>query len=196
MREATKFYSVLSHTEPGKVYYWGDLKAHSKSPSRDVHRLLDKGLLRKVGPGMYLRLKKTRFGDAALSNDELVKSFLKTNDYLLVPVSLYNGLGLGLTQLRNTVYVYNNKRHENILLSNRTFCFKRTNNGYPKKLTAEFLLVDLVNNIKFTGENTEVLMEKITKKILADDFDKKLLHKLASRYGKVATRKFFLSLTN
>jgi hypothetical protein len=37
----------------------------------------------------------------------LVESFLKDSDFLMVKPNLYNTLGLGLTQLYNTTWVYN-----------------------------------------------------------------------------------------
>ena len=104
----------------------------------------------------------------------------------------YNTLGLGLTQLYNQIVVYNTERHEDIKLGTRTFAFKRSNNGFPEKLTREFLLVDLLNNAKYLTEDTHDLESKINTKLA--DFDKALLLQLANRHGKVHTKKLIATL--
>jgi hypothetical protein len=42
-------------------------------------------------------------------------------------------------------------------LGNRVFSFKRPSNGFPTKLTKEFLLVDLLNNAKYLTEDVSQL---------------------------------------
>jgi len=181
----------MSQLSVGEVYSWDDLKEYSKSPGRDVKRLLDEGLLKKVGPGLYLLPKKSRYGLLPATEQQLVSAFLKTNEFLLFSPNLYNSLGVGLTQLKNEMTVYNNKRHEKVRLSRRSFNFKRPNNGFPKKLTKEFLLVDLMNNLNSVGESPNELREKVTRKVLSGEFDKKLLLSLSNQCGKVGTRKYF-----
>ena len=105
-------------------------------------------------------------------------------------------MGLGITQLKNETFVYNNKRHGEFELSGRNFSFKRPNNGFPKKLTKEFLFVDLMNNLKFVGEDVKALKMKLTNRVCSTDVDQKLLSSLAKVHGKVGTRKFFENLFN
>lgn len=52
----------------------------------------------------------------------------------------YNSLGVG-TQLYNTKYVYNHKRHGEFQFGKNTFIFK-VKPDFPKQLTPEYLLVD------------------------------------------------------
>ena len=113
-----------------------------------MSRLVDKKYLTKVGPGLYLYPGKSRFGNVLPKEAELVKLFLKSSDFLVFSTNLYNQLGLGITQLKNETFVYNNKRHGEFELSGNKFSFKRPNNGFPRKLTKEFLFVDLMNNLK------------------------------------------------
>src|SRR5579872_1398005 len=147
MKPVKRCYEIFKKLSEGKVYSWNSLKEFSNSPGRDVKRLVEQGLLHKVGPGLYLSPKKSRFGNVPASEHELIKEFLKTDDFLMVSPNLYNTLELGLTQLRNEMVVYNTKRHERILLSGREYNFKRPNNGFPPVLTKEFLVVDLMNNL-------------------------------------------------
>ena len=55
-------------------------------------------------------------------------------------------------QLYNARRVYNYKRHGDFKLGNRTFHFVRKP-YVPNKLTEEFLLVDLINNLKRVAED-------------------------------------------
>lgn len=191
MKTVKRCYELLSQMSDGELYTWNNLRDYSKSPGRDVKRLLDEGLLKKVGPGLYLRPKKGRFGDVALKEQELVKAFLKSDDFLIFSTNFYNSLGLGLTQLKNETVVYNKKRYEPVTLSGRKYYFKRPNNAYPDKLTAEFLLVDLMNNLDSVGEAPSELQQSVVKVVQSHKFNNKLLFELAQQYGKVATKKFF-----
>ena len=58
--------------------------------------------------------------------------------------NLYNLLGLGTTQLYNRRVVYNQKRHGTFDVGGSVYRFERRMN-IPRKLSKEFLLVDLVN---------------------------------------------------
>jgi hypothetical protein len=191
MKKAKRCYELSSHLLAGELYSWADLTEYSKSPGRDVKRLLDEELLKKVGPGLYLSPKKGRFGTVPASAQQLINSFLKTDDFLLVSPNYYNGLGLGLTQLKNEVFVYNKKRHGDVKLSNRTYHFKVKVKGYPKELTNEYLLVDLVNNLDEVGESPSLLLKNVADSVQANEFNNTQLFILAKQYGHVYTKKFF-----
>jgi hypothetical protein len=75
-----------------------------------------------------------------------VAGFLKDHRFLLASPNAYNALGVGTTQLYDKTVVYNHKRHGQFSLGGRTFDF-RQKPSLPKKLTREFLLVDLANNL-------------------------------------------------
>lgn len=194
MRQVKRCYELLSQLSAGRVYSWNELKEYSKSPGRDVKRLLDEGLLKKVGPRLYLPPKDSRFGKLPASAEQLASAFLKTDDFLMFTTNFYNSLGLGLTQLKNETVVYNKKRHGDFTLSNQTYHFKLKVKGYPKELTKEFLLVDLVNNLETVGESSSVLLEKVAHNVQANEFDKSKLFSFAKQYGHIFTKKFFNTL--
>lgn len=194
MKQVTRCYELLSQLSKGELYSWDDLKDHSRSPGRDVKRLLDEGLLNKVGPGLYLSPQKSRFGSVPASAEQVVTAFLQTDDYLLFSTNLYNSLKLGLTQLKNETMVYNKKRHGGIMLSNRTYHFKVKPKGFPKKLTKEYLLIDLVNNLDMVGESPTDLLKKIAHNVESNEFNRVKLFDLAREYGHVYTKKFFYAL--
>ena len=108
--------------------------------------------------------------------------------------NLYNGLGLGLTQLKKQTFVYNKKRHGALKLGNRTYEFKLKAKGYPQKLTKEFLLVDLVNNLEDVGEDPAKLLNNVDDSVQENKFNNPSLFALAKQYGHVYTKKFFAAL--
>lgn len=183
--------NLKSHLKPGRVYRREELGAYSPSVDRTLKNLVESHLLEKAAPGLYYLPKKTVFGAAPPSEDELVEAFLKDRDYLFVSPNLYNSLGVGTTQLYNTTVVYNRKRHGRFVLAGRTFDF-RMKPRFPKTLSEEFLFVDLMNNLSSLAEDRDLVTDSVKRK--AEGLDHDRLLKSAREYGKVATRRFFEKL--
>src|ERR1700731_2314863 len=142
----TRLQALKKHLRPGQVYRREDLARWSNAVDRHLKQLLDDGTLTKLAGGLYAYPKDTVFGKAPAEDDKLVGTFLKDDRFLLASPSAYNSLGVGTTQLYNRTVVYNRKRHGEFVLGGRAFDF-RVKPDFPKKLTDEFLLVDLVNNV-------------------------------------------------
>ncbi|HEV2833400.1 MAG TPA: DUF6088 family protein [Hanamia sp.] len=177
--------------KPGGVYRRTELANWSKSVDRHLDELLSDGTLQKLSQGMYYVPKETAFGKTPPDEKTLVQSFLKDDRFLLTSNNAYNSLGLGTTQLYNEQTVYNHKRHGKFKLGNRTFNFKMKPH-FPKKLTKEFLVVDLVNNLKELAEEQTVVLQNLTVKV--SEMDKKKLKQSVAEYGNVKTKKIFAAL--
>jgi len=180
-----------AHLRPGKVYRREELLEFSSSVDRVLKSLLDSRLLEKAGAGLYYRPKKSVFGLTPPGERELVEAFLKESDYLLVSPNLYSSLGVRTTQLYNTTVVYNRKRHGQFTLAGKRFEF-RMKPRFPRALTEEFLLVDLMNNLNSLPEDRELVADSVRRRSANMEGEKLL--KTARLYGKVATRRFFESL--
>jgi hypothetical protein len=187
-----KHKALISHLVRGRVYRRDELALYSHSVDRELKKLELEETLKKVGPGLYYYPKESPFGPLPPNEHELLSKFLKSHHLLLLSNNWYNSLGLGLTQLSTKTRVYNTKRYEKLSLAGQQYYFVRPNNGFPKKISPEFLLVDLMNNLDQVGEDVSQLTNRVTKKI--DNFDKKQLSKLSEKYGKIKTRKFFRGL--
>jgi len=179
---------LKNHLRPGHVYRRADLARWSKSVDRHARELVESGELRKLRNGLYYSPKATVFGQVPPDERELVRSFLKEDDFLLTSPNAYNSLGLGTTQLYNTRVVYNHKRHGRFTLGGVPFDFRRKPR-FPRQVTEEFLLVDLLNNLSELAEDRAVVRERAYAK--ARSLDAAKLRRAARDYGKVATRKFF-----
>jgi len=179
---------LKQHLVPGKVYRRADLTRWTASVDRDIRKLLDAGELSKLSGGVYMRPKTTSFGRAPASDRDLVEAFLRDKRSLLLTPNAYNALGVGATQLYNETVVYNRKRHGRFRLGNRVYDF-RMKPEFPAAATREFLLVDLVNNLKRLAEDETQVLERA--KVVARELDPNALRQAAEDYGGVRAKKFF-----
>lgn len=185
--------TLKKHLKPGEVYRRIDLQQWTTAVDRNLQQLVGEGVLEKLSGGLYYVPQTSVFGKTPANEHELVSAFLKDNRFVLTSPSDYNALGVGTTQLYNERRVYNQKRHGTYKIGNRTFRFVRKP-YVPTKLTKEFLLVDLVNNLKHLEENHEAIFENV--KVKVKEMDLKMLKKLVHEFGTVGTKKKFARLLN
>jgi hypothetical protein len=184
----TKLQELKAHLKPGQVYRREDLTRWSNAVDRHLKQLVSDGTLTKLAGGLYSYPKKTVFGKAPAEDDKLVGTFLKDRRFLLASPNAYNNLGVGTTQLYDKTVVYNRKRHGDFQLGGRKFAF-RVKADFPKTLTKEFLLVDLVNNLDQLAEAKNEVLERVRKR--AASLDTRRLQRAVRDYGSVRTKKFF-----
>jgi hypothetical protein len=184
----TRLEEFKRHLRPGQVYRREALARWSNAVDRHMKQLVRDGTLTKLASGLYLHPKETVFGKAPAEDSNLVASFLKDHRFLLASPNAYNNLGVGTTQLYNKTVVYNHKRHGHFSLGGRTFEF-RVKPSFPKTLSKEFLLVDLVNNLDRLAESQHEVLTRVKER--AASFDVPRLQRAARDYGNVKTKKFF-----
>ena len=177
------------HLTSGRVYRRDMLLPFSKAVDRDLEVLVRRGTLKKLSGGIYYKPATSVYGSLPPADSDMVACFLRDNSFLLYSWNQYNALGLGLTQLYNRMVVLNHKRHGVFRLGNKEFDFRRSNRGFPNKITPEFLLVDLVNNLTELSEDTSSLKVNIINNL--SNFNQKTLSSLARQYGKIGTKHFF-----
>lgn len=176
------------HLRAGKVYRREDLAPYSTSVDRELQQLVARGMLQKLAQGLYYKPRKNVFGDVPPSESDLLEVFLKDKNFLSFNPSIYNSLRLGTTQLYNKKIVYNHKRHGIFELDQRYYDF-RMKPRFPKpgQVTAEYLLVDMLNNLSDLAEDEELVLERAQKKL--NQFDAKKLKKVLADFGSAATRR-------
>ena len=179
---------VRRHLRPGRVYRREDLLRWSHTVDRHLQELTAEGTLQKLRNGLYYYPRKFSFGQAPAEENELVRAFLRSDNFVVTSPNLYNQLGLGTTQLYNKRVVYNQKRHGTFDLGGRAMRFERRLN-VPRELSSEFLLVDLVNELDTLAEDREQALARVPEK--ARSLDRRKLERAVSRYGKSATQKYF-----
>jgi hypothetical protein len=182
MRNAEKLKNSM---RIGGVYRRKDLEDFSTALDRDLKTLVARKEVLKVAGGLYYRPRKNSFGFKPPNDRDLVRTFLKTNDFLLTSYNYFNQLGLGLTQVYNNYVVYNHKRSGNFSLGGKRFKF-RVVPAYPPRMSKEFLLVDLLNNLKDLPDNTELVLRNLNARL--SEFDQKRVLKYVHRYGRHSAR--------
>jgi hypothetical protein len=184
----TKVDGLRRHLRRGKVYRRSDLEKYSNAIDRHLGMLVQEGVLQKIAPGMYYHPKETIFGIAPPDEETLVRSFLKDDRFLVTSPNVYNSLGVGTTQLYNKRIVYNHKRHGEYILGNKNFTFLKKPH-FPKEVTPEFLVVDLVNNVDSLAEDKVMVLSKVADKV--QQMDRKKLTGAVREYGSTRTQKLF-----
>ncbi len=180
-----------SHLKQGHVYRREDLSEWSNAVDRHLDKLVEEGVLEKLSQGLYYVPKTSAFGKVPPDEDVLVRGFLKDDRFLLVSPNSYNSLGVGTTQLYNKKVVYNHKRHGRFRFGNREFEFQRKYD-FPTKMTQEFLLVDLANNLDELAEDRADVLNKLLAK--ASQMPSQKFKHAVMRYGSMKTKKLFKSV--
>lgn len=182
----TKLETLKNRLKPGQAYRRADLARWSTSVDRHLKQLVESGMLKKLSGGLYAYPKETAFGPAPASDKEVVGAFLKNDPFLLASPNAYNSLGVGTTQLYDKTIVYNYKRH--VQLGNRKFAF-RVKPRFPKSLTKEFVLVDLVDNVDQLAEAKDEVLKRVMQH--ASSTNRRRLRRAVRDYGNERTKKFF-----
>ena len=177
---------LRKHIKQGEVYRRSDLEYYSTAIDRHLATLIKDGTLVKLNQGLYYAPKQSKFGVVPPDDHQVVKRFLKDEDFLLVSPNTFNSLGLGLTQLYNTTWVYNHKRKGEFQLNGKTFEFK-LKSAFPKHITREYLLVDLLNNLENLAEDESQAIEKLQFNVR--NFDTDALMKATQQYGTGRTKR-------
>ena len=183
--------ALRQHIKPGQVYRRSDLEYYSSAIDRHLSMLTKDGSLLKLNHGIYYAPRSSKFGIVPPDDAVLVESFLKDSDFLLVKPNFFNALGLGLTQLYNTTWVYNHKRKGEFKLNGKTFEFK-IKSSFPNKLTKEFLLVDLLNNLDELAEDQNKALRNLPNKL--SDFNDVELLRVTQQYGSGKTKQLLKSI--
>ena len=179
---------LKNHLKPGQVYRRAELEQWSKAVDRHLKQLVKGGVLQKMSQGLYYCLAKASFGEVPPQDEYLVRSFLKSDDFLLTSPNFYNSLGVGTTQMYNTRVVYNHKRHGKFTLGGKVFDF-RLKHKFPSKLTKEFLFVDLLNNMNELAEDRQEVLRRVREKTI--QLQDRNVKRAVNSYGGERAKKIF-----
>lgn len=157
--------------QPGEVDRRRDLAKWSVNLDRHVRRLVQEGHLESVSRGLYLAPRQTRLGRAPARPEKLIEAFLKDDRFLLMSPNVFNGIGVGTTQLYNEPVVYNLRRHGRFELGGRPYDFRRRS-SVPTGLNAEVLLVGLLLSMHRLAEDRTDLLPRVIDRARAMDPDR------------------------
>jgi hypothetical protein len=156
------------YIQKGKVYRRSDLEYYSKSIDRDLAELTRAGKLTKLQQGLYYAPRRSKFGVVPPDERDVVNVFLKDSDFLMVSPNAYH------------------KRMGELVLNGKHYLFFKKS-AYPEKLTPEFLVVDLMNQLDRLAEDHSLILEKLKQRL--SEFNPKGLMEATQKYGTGTTKR-------
>ncbi len=176
---------------PGRAYRTRDLRRWSANPTRLAARLVREGKLRRAAHGLFYVPLPSRFGPAPPDETELLRAFLGGSPFVISGPPRWNELGLGATAMFAATLVYNTKRTGEFVLDGRRFLLRRV--LFPKNPPPEYFVIDLVQHRDMAGVSLEELETRLIATLRQGRWNRRLLRRMAERYGTRATRAFIES---
>jgi hypothetical protein len=176
--------------EEGRVYRAAELEQWTTHASRTAKRLVEKGELTQVGPGMYARLRRTKFGPVPPTGEALMRAYLKGRRFLFTGPEKWNALRLGTTAVFAKPLVYTD-RPGRPTLGNRTFWLRRKK--FPDHPAPEWYAVDLLENAELVGASANALTHELATAFMQGRLDPEKTKKYAFEYGTKKTRQQVLT---
>ncbi len=115
-----------------------------------------------------------------------MRGFLDGAPYTFTGPQYWNTLGLGSTAMFASTLVYNTKRSGEFTLGSKRFVLRRV--AFPRKATAEWFVVDLLENHVSAGVSSETLEANLVDALRMNRFDAERLAQMAKRFGTLATQ--------
>jgi hypothetical protein len=171
--------------EANRVYRTRQFARWGKNPSRLVQRLVAEGKLCALAHGLYYAPSRSRFGMVPPRDDELLRAFLETDDYVLTGPPAWTTLGLGATAMFASTLVYNRKRSGEFELGGRTFLLRRV--AFPASPPREWFAIDLIEHQAMAGVAPDALAAGLMCEVRARRLDPVVLAEMAANYGTHAT---------
>jgi hypothetical protein len=171
--------------EPGRAYRTRDLRQWSANPTRLARRLVNEGKLREAAHGLYYAPIPTRFGPTPAPDEELLRTFLGNQRFLITGPPYWNALGLGSTAMFAVKLVYNLSRSGEFVLDRRRFLLRRV--YFPDNPTPEWFIIDLIQHHDMAGIALSELREGLVATLQLGRWDRTRLREMAETYGTKAT---------
>ena len=177
--------------KPKATYRRKDFIGLSSNVDRHLKKLVSQKALVKIQNGLYMCPEITPFGQALPEETQFFKTFLKDDRFVAYDFTVFNSLGLGLTQLHSKRMVFNRKRHGEFQFNGKCYSFYRWREA-PKKLSKEFLYVEFLNHFDQLAED-RIKSKKLLKRQLKKLNQKKLQQAVKS-YGKESSKRKLQSI--
>ena len=123
MNITKKIKENLKIIKEGETFTYKDLlieKNEYQSAAKSIERLIKKGIIKRISPGIFFKPKQTVFGELLPSEEEILKLYLYKNDRrigYITGVYLYNKLGL-TTQIPQTIKIASREKDIKVNKSN------------------------------------------------------------------------------
>lgn len=162
--------NIVNRKKEGEVITYKDF---SKLQNRNgvalaLSKLHRKGVLKKIGKGLFYKPKKTRFGEIGPSENDILKALLGKNKQGYVSgTAAQNRLGL-TTQIPNRIIISGKFGKHNRKVGNLNIKYKKSDLKFNGKDTKLLQIIDAFKNINKIPDTTVddalvMLQNKISK---------------------------------
>jgi len=123
MNITKKIEEKLNTIKDGEIFTYKDLsikKEEYQSAAKSIERLIKKGTIKRISPGLFFKPKQTVFGDLLPKEEEILKPYLYKNGNRIAYITgiyLFNKLGL-TTQIPQTIKIASRNKEIKVNKSN------------------------------------------------------------------------------
>ncbi|OYT14122.1 MAG: hypothetical protein B6I19_01625 [Bacteroidetes bacterium 4572_114] len=187
MNIAKKIEEKINLIKEGETFTYRQLSIDSseyQTAAKSIERLIKKGVIKRISPGVFFKPKQTVFGELLPDNEEILKPYLLNNGKQIAYITgtyLYNKLGL-TTQIPQIIKIASREKEIKINKSNiKTLPVK----SYVDVTNKNFQYLELLDAIKdlkkipdFNIKNGIKILSNILKKLNEEEVRKIIKYSL------------------
>jgi len=187
MNIAKKIEEKLKTINEGEIFTYKELsinKNEYQSAAKSIERLIKKGIIKRVSPGIFFKPKQTVFGELLPKEEEILKPYLYKNGNRIAYITgiyLYNKLGL-TTQIPQTIKIASREREIKVNKSNLKVKPAKSYVDVTNKNFQYLEILDAIKDFKKIPDlNTETgirVLSNILKELKKDEIKKIIKYSL------------------
>jgi len=127
-----------------------------------------------------------RFGPVPPEDEEILRAFLGSDEFVLTGPPYWNALALGTTAAFPVVLVYNTRRTGEFTFGHRRYRLRRVR--FPTRPSAEWYVIDLLEHRGMAGVSRRQLATALATALRQGRFDPQSLRRMAREYGTRKTQ--------
>lgn len=168
MNITKKIEGKLKTINEGETFTYKDLsveKNEYQSATKVIERLIKKGIIKRVSPGIFFKPKQTVFGELLPNEEEILKPYLYKNGKRIAYITgiyLYNKLGL-TTQIPQTIKIASLNKEIKVNKSNLKI---KPAKSYIEVTNKNFQYLEILDTIKDFKKIPDLDMENGIKILL------------------------------
>jgi len=182
-----KIENKISLINEGETFTYQQLsidKSEYQTAAKSIERLIKKGVIKRISPGIFFRPKQTVFGELLPNDEEVLKSYLFSNGKRIAYITgtyLYNKLGL-TTQIPQIIKIASREKEVKV---NKANIKTKPAKSYVDVTNKNYQYLEILDAIKdfnkipdLNIENGIKILLNILKKLRREDIDKILKYSL------------------
>ena len=178
MKIAQKVEEKINSIKDGETFTYQQLSIDNseyQTAAKSIERLIKKGIIKRISPGIFYKPKQTVFGELLPNNEEIIKPYLFKNSKRIAYITgalLYNRLGL-TTQIPQTIKIAGRENEIKINKSNIKAIPAKSYVDVTNKNYQYLEILDAIKDFKkiqdLNIENGIIILSNILKKFKQEE---------------------------